>query len=361
MAPPNSKSYGVYEKQRLYRILEDFRDTRRGFNFSTLAMHISGHSNRSFDRRYFSRLKAGTLRDDITELIVKWYEANQDSSIREKLKPQAIFDEVGKSSHQYFFHPNDTGTGNDWDENVLEEYAGVYFCAPAWDKNSYLPLPFLRRWYKNRKSLPEFDTKHRSLDIKQYIQERTVLILQSSGKKYFYAAEFPLSILFPNHIETLDIKMLYEGIGTMSSNSIHVKLRECLSRVPKNHSIVIKPKAAPQHNAPYGFNYYLSPEVYSVRQDWEKLSEFDRAHLKKEQKHFFDDKYYLNGPVQICESPIPLLKNQVEMNFSRDYIYFRKSADFLQHLDAHFIKPDIDIQAEIKKIIDNPLSIGELI
>lgn len=124
---------------------------------------------------------------------------------------------------------------------------------------------------------------------------------------------------------------------------------------------MINPKVPVQKNAPYGFNYYLSPEVYHVREDWDKLSEFDRAHLKKEQKAFFEDEYYMTGPVQISVSPLPYLKNRVGMNFSRDYIYFRKSADFLRHLDNHFISPELDIEAEIEKIIDNPLSIGELL
>ena len=124
---------------------------------------------------------------------------------------------------------------------------------------------------------------------------------------------------------------------------------------------MIDPKSPTQYNAPYGFSFSLNPDVYFVQNEWKLLSEMDREHMKKEYKTFFDENTVMAGPVHIAETPLPMLRNKIGLNFSRDYIYFRKPSDFLRRPDIHFIRPDLKNTAEVEKIIDNPLSIGELI
>jgi hypothetical protein len=361
MKPVLVSSFGAYAKQRLFRILCDFLDKHQDQNWSALAEEIYLHRGVKFQRNNFYRLKDGKLKDANIEIIVAWFEAVHDPDIRERLKPQAIFDEVGKSSRDYYFHIPDENFVDEWDEQILADFAGVYLCQPASDKNSFLPLPTLRAWYADRKAMPQFDNKMRSLDIKQYIQERSLLILQRTTAGYFYAAEFPLSLLFPDAFETLDIRMVYEGIGVVSSNAIQVQLRECLSRVPKTHAILISPKNQNQNRNPFGLSLFLPIGTEGVREDWKTLSQAEIEHLRAEFAHSIEAEHYLSGPAQITESPIPNLRSRVGMSFSRDLIYARKPADLLRKKELHFIRPDLDNEDEIEKIIANPLSIGELL
>lgn len=155
--------------------------------------------------------------------------------------------------------------------------------------------------------------------------------------------------------------MTYEGVGIISSNSIHVQLRECLSRVPKTHSILISAKNVNQANNPFGLSLYLPPGTEGVKKEWEGLAKADIEHLKREYTLSIAADTYLSGPVQISVSPVPYLKNHVSMNMSRSCIYHRKPADFLRNKALHFIRPDLENADEIDKIVDNPLSIGELL
>ena len=237
MVDLNTASYGPYEKQRLHRIFSDLAKDKKNLNWSSMAQAVSDFHGTHFQRNNFYRLSDGKLQDQNTDIIVKWLEAKYFPDIRERLKPAAIFDEAGVTDRDYYFHISENNFLDEHDQNLLQEYAGIYLCAPAWDRSSYLPLTFLREWYNDYKAMPHIERKGRSLDVKQYISERSLLVLQRTPKYYFYAAEIPLSAMFPNAFETGCIKMAYEGVAVMSSNSINVKLRECLSRVPKNHQI----------------------------------------------------------------------------------------------------------------------------
>jgi hypothetical protein len=170
-----------------------------------------------------------------------------------------------------------------------------------------------------------------------------------------------MALLAPRSFETLDIRMVYEGVGIVSSNSIHVFLRECLARVPKTHSILISRKTQNQTGNPFGLSLFLPPGAQGVREEWAKLPSGEREHLKKEYGTSINADHYLSGSAQIAVSPVAYLKNRVEMNFPREYVYHRKPADFLRERDAHFIRPDLDLDPQIEKILANPLTIGEIL
>jgi len=356
----NSPSYSTYAKQRLYRILEDLTKDKKSLNMSSMAQAVSDFHGTHFQRNNFYRLRDSKLQDQNIEIIVKWIEANYFPDIRDRLEPSAIFDEAGVADRDYYFHISEDNFLDDLDENLLNEYSGVYLCAPAWDKSSYLPLTFLRQWYDDHKAMTHIEKKGRSLDIKQYISERSLLILQRTPKYFFHAAEIPLSALFPEEFETGCIKMAYEGVAVMSSNSINVKLRECLSRVPKNHHILIRKKGAVHNNA-QGVSLHVPPDAYDVRKEWAALSDNDLSHLKEEYSHSLQSDYYMGGPTQISVSPVPYLKNKVDMVFPRDHIFHRKPKDFLTNKEYHLIKPELENAEAIQNILDNPLIISELL
>lgn len=357
----DQQGYGVYARQRLIRILIDLIETTKGLSWSSLADKITEARGIKFQRQNFYRLRDGMLGDENIEYIVKYLEAHHDPEIRHRLLPEAIFGEVGKSSRDYYFHIPTENYLDEWDEQILSEFSGAYLCAPANDKNSFIPLPVLRRWFADRKTCPELSQGGRSLDIKQYIQERSILILQRTTGSYFHAAEFPMSLLFPPSFSTMDIRMVHEGVGIISSNSIHVQLRECLSRVPKTHSILISSKTANHTGNPFGLSFYLPPGTEGVKEEWAKLSAHDRERLAQEYRLSLEADEYLSGPAQISVSPIPYLSNRVTMNFSRDYVYHRRPEGFLDNNELHFIRSDVENTAEIKKILANPLMIGGLL
>ncbi len=361
MADLNIPSYGPHEKQRLYRILDDLVLSKTNLSWSSLAAAISTSRNVNFQRNNFYRLKRGKLQDANIEIIVSWLEKNHQPDIRDRLRPDSIFDEAGLLLRDYFFHISEDNLLEDVDENILQEYEGIYLCAPAGDKSSYLPLSFLRKWYEDRKQFPDIKTKGRSLDIKQYISERSYLILQRTNRYFFYAAEFPMSLLFPEEFETGCIKMCYEGIGIVSSNSIKAELRECLSRVPKTHHILIRKKAAVHRSNPHGLTLHVHPDAFEIKQEWKGISEMDLARLKKEYALSLDSDFYLDGPVQISESPLAFQKNKVDFVFSRDCLYHRRAEKFLRDKEMNFIRPELDTANALEKIIDNPLIIGDVL
>ncbi len=354
-------SYDAYARQRLFRILSDLIASKKDLNWSTMADAISEWNGPDFQRNNFYRLRDGKLSDPVTEIIVRWLEQSFEPDIRQRLSVQSIFGEMGLSARDYYFHVSPDNLLEELDEQILEQYAGVYLCAPAYDKSSFLPLSFLREWYRDYKAMPHIEQKGRTLDIKQYIAERSILVLQRTSGYFFYAAEIPMSALFPKAFETGCIKMTYEGVGVVSSNSIQIKLRECLSRVPKTHAILINKKTATHKNNPFGLSFYLPPGTEGVRQEWQQLPESDIEALKKEYALSLEAEYYLSGPVQVWVSPVPYLKNLVGMVFGREHVYHRKPADFLRDPELHFIRPDVANTEQFQKVIDNPLSIGELL
>lgn len=207
--------------------------------------------------------------------------------------------------------------------------------------------------------VPEQD-RNRALDIKQYIAERSFLILRATPAGYYHAAEFPYSALFPPSFETLDLKMVYEGIGIASGNSIRVFLRECLSRVGKSHSILIAPKGN-ESTMPHGLSLYTAGEVRTdVRSDWEGIDPISFYHFKEEFKDALELEYYLQGTAQIEVSPVPNLHNRVIMTFAREHVYHRKPADFMRRPVMHFVRPDVVGAEQVEGIINHPLSVGSL-
>jgi hypothetical protein len=356
----DNQAYDTYAQQKLARILLDLKQTKAGYDWSSMADKITLHRGVNFQRINFYRLLEGKLSNPNIEIIVQWLEATEDCDIRDKLHPSGIFGEFGTKARDYYFHALDPNNFEAWQDAMLEEFSGVYLCAPARDKNSYLPMPTVRRFFDKEDPFT-LDQNSRSLDIKQYISERSILILQRTKKNFFHAAEFPMGMLFPKDFVTLDIKMVYEGVGIASANSLNITLRECLTRVPKTHAILISPKAAHHRRQPFGFSLYLETGMEKVMEEWQGLPEKELQHFYGEYQHSMNADYYMNGPAQIHVSPLPLLHNTVGTIFSRDMVYHQKPADFLSKPDMHFIRPDLENTAEIKRIINSPLTVGELI
>lgn len=354
-------AFGLYAKQRLFRFLCDLLMKEKHMNWSSIAEDIYVWRGVKFQRNNFYRLKNGTLKDSNIEIIVSWIEAHHDPDIRSYLMPQAIFDDMGRTARDYYFHIPRQNFVDEWDEQILQEFSGVYLCAPANDRNSLLPFSFLREWYRDYKAITDFERKGRSLDIKQYFQERSILILQRTESGFFYAAEFPLSATMPDEFETFDLRMTYEGIGVVATNAIHIQLRECLSRVPKIHTILIQPKTSTIYSYPDDLSFYVPPESHDVLKDWELLSSEQIKELKSQFRESLASDHFLFGPTQITDSPTPNLKSYISLSFSRECIYHPKPVDFLKHPEAHFIRPDLYDVDTIEKIIASPLSIGELI
>ena len=361
MSETAEQSYGTYAKQRLFRILLDLIKEEKNLNWSSMADAIHMWSGVMFQPNNFYRLKKGTLQDDNIEIIVKWMEETHDDGIRERLKPHAIFHEVGVATRDYYFHIPSDNFLDEWDEQVLQEFSGVYLCAPQEDKNSFVPLPVLRRWFDDRASNPELEDAGSSLDVKQYIIDRSIPILQRTHNSYFYAAEFPMSALFPNRFRTGDLRMVYEGVGVVSSNSILVQLRDCLVRVPKSHSIVINEKTSYQLSAPFGLKLFIPLHSTSIRDEWAKMKPADIEHFRQENAHAIEADYYLQGATQIISSPLPNVSHKLGVSVARGTIYSRKPADFLRNPELHFIRPELYDVDKIEKIIANPLLIGGLL
>ncbi len=357
---PRFVHYDEYARQRILQKLLDLRAQYTDLSFSAMANEISDWKHTTFHREYFKRLRQGTLRDPHVQTIVEWIATFHDEDFHDKLSPESIFAEVGISSRDYYFHLSERDDFEDWEEQMLDGLSGVYLCAPENDRNSYYPIGILREFFKKDQEFKKETLRH-SVDIKQYIQERTILILCKTSNSYFHAAEFPMAALFPKSFETADIKMIYEGIGIASSNSIHVFLRECLSRVPKIHSILIRPKNKNQRGNPYGLSLYLAMGMERIRKDWTKMNPVFIEAMKEEYALSLEADHYMYGTTQISASPVPNLQNRIEMMFSRDMLYYPKPADFLRHPETHFIRPDLENTEQLERVIDNPLAAGELL
>ena len=314
-----------------------------------------------FQRNNFYRLKKGTLQDDNIEIIVKWMEETHDNNIRARLLPDAIFEEVGKTVRDYYFHIPASNDIDEWNEQILEQFSGIYWCAPSWDMNNFVPLPVLRKWFEDHRSYPQLGLEKRTLNVQNYIATRSILILRNTGNSYFHAAEFPLSVLFPRTFKVGCVKLSYEGVGYVSANSIHVHLRECLSRVPKSHAFTIKetPKDGPWK--PAVLPLHIPSDSRDIRKEWERLPQSDMDHLAKQYALSIEEDYHFEGSAQITGSPVPILKNRVGLTTSSPQIYHRKPRDFIHNRDAHLLYPELDITEQIEKILDNPLVIGELL
>lgn len=355
-------SYDTYAFQRIIQKIDDLCRSRPRLTLSGIADAISEWKGMTFHREYLTRLRNLELSDPHVNTVVDWIVAHHDPKFREKLSPDAIFWEVGESSRDFYFHLARLDQYETWEEEILQAFSGVYLCAPQRDRNSYLPMSMVRDFFERTAEFSPQQKMRRSVDIKQYIAERSILVLRHTPAGYYHAAEFPLSLLFPPDFITLDVKMVHEGIGIASGNSIRVFLRECLSRVGKSHSILIAPKGKNEADNPHGLSIYTAGEVrIETRQEWAALNAADLAHMRREFADTIDLDYHLTGTAQIEVSPVPDIKNRIETTFSRDYVYHRKPADFLRDPVLHFIRPDIIRAEEIQRIVSNPLAVGSLI
>lgn len=355
---------GKYDTYAFERVIEKINLIVRshpGLSLGAVATAISDMKNTTFHREYFSRLRKFTLTDPHVESIIEWIVAHHDEKFRDKLSPDSIFAQVGESSYNFYYHLSQMEDYDAWEEDVLKAFAGVYLCVPASDRNSYLPMPMVRDFFENIESADQTAKLKRSSDIKQYIAERSILILRATPMGYYHAAEFPLSLLFPPDFVTLDVKMVHEGIGIASGNSIRVFFRECLSRVGKSHSIVITENSKNEAENPHDLTLFTAGPVRQyVRDAWAAM---DARHLRHMREEFADALklgYQLEGNAQIELSPLANVQNRVVMSFTREYVYHRKPADFLRHPERHFIRPDLDNAAEVERIITNPLVVGAL-
>ncbi len=355
-------TYDIYAFQRIIQKLGDLIALHPHLSFSQIAEQITAWKGRTFYREYFGRLRNYSLNDADVDVVVEWIVTHHDPLFRSKLSPDAIFGEVGGSSRDFFFHYPRIEKYETWEEEVLKAFAGIYICAPAEDRNSFLPMPALRRYFANYEAAPPEEQTKRARDIKQYVWDRSILILRDTPMGYYHAAEFPISLLFPPDFVTLDIRMVHEGIGIASGNSIRVILRECLSRVGKSHSILIHPKGRIEAENPHSLSINIAGYVRKeVRTDWINLSPDDLEHLRKEFSETIALDHHLAGTAQIEISPLANVLNRIEGTFSRDCVYHRKPADFLRHPDLHFIRPDLENSLQVERLVANPLAIGTLI
>jgi hypothetical protein len=349
-----------YARERIIVKCADLIEDNPGYTWSYIADDITRLGIATFHREYFSRLRNHTLSDPLVDAVVRWIELKHDKRFREKLTPASIFAELGVNSRDYYFHLPWANTLEEWDEQLLDEFAGVYICAPAEDAHSYLPAPRVRATFANWKNIVREDRQKRSPNLETYLRNRSILILKRTPTAYFHAAEFPLSMILPPSFPTNDIKTVFEGVAVASANSIHIFMRECLSRVPKIHSLLLAPKDDKEHVAELGISMHVWPGMEFVRKEWETLSDIQLAHFRREFAKEFEAPTYITGSAQVHVSPIPYTHNWVQMSFAQTLLYQRKPRDFLRQAGTHLIEPSVADPAAIERLIENPLAIGEL-
>lgn len=358
MARPKDSKYDAYARHRIaHRLLELYP---RFGSWAQMAEAITDFRKVPFARTDLNRVRNCTAGDAILDNLMFWLE-NLDPDFRETLHPDAIFSEVGVSARDYYFHLFSAENLDEWDEMLLAEFEGVYLCAPEEDANSYMPLSRVRELLINKAPLPQNWRSQRSSDIRQYISQRSFLILRRTSAHYYQAAEIPMGSLFPAEFQSMDILSFYEGVGIASSNTIHVFLRECLSRVPKLHSILIRPKASFRTFKFRGGDIYADTTIRHLAAEFSMLTDADIAHMAREFSWQIESDVFLRGTSQSNISPLAFVKNRVETVFGKEQVYHRKPDGFLNEPDIHFIHPEIDIGPQLRKLIDNPLVVGELL
>ena len=357
MARPKDSKYDAYARHRiLHRVLELY--PRYG-NWEAMAAAVSEDRGIEFYRTYFNRLRDGNLGDHSLDALVGWL-TSLDKDFPLSLKPETIFSDVGVSARDYYFHLFGMEDLEEWDESLLTAFEGVYLCAPADDPHTYLPLPYVRACMDGQIEVPREWRAHRSLDLKHYISKRSYLILKRTGAHYFHAAEIPMGALCPPEFETLDIKSFHEGVGIASSNTIHVFLRECLTRTPKIHSVIIRPKDSHVMKDIAGMKLYAPPEMRHLGEELKTLSAENIAHVRAEFAEQAEADVFITGTSQVNVSPLPLRRNFVDTVFGTENVYHRKPVNFLKEPETHFIRPDFDLNPQLETLIDNPLIVGEM-
>lgn len=358
MARPRDSKYDAYARHRIvHRVLELFP---RYETWEAMAAAVSEDRGLEFYRTYFNRLRDGNLGDHSLDALVGWL-TSLDEEFPLRLKPETIFSDVGVSARDYYFHLFGMEDLEEWDESLLTAFEGVYLCAPADDPHSYLPLPYIRACMDGDIEVPREWRANRSMDLKYYISKRSYLILKRTGAHYYHAAEIPMGALFPAEFETLDIKSFHEGVGIASSNTIHVFLRECLTRTPKIHSVIIRPKDSHRMKVIAGMKLYAPPEMRNLDEELKALSTEHIAHMRAEFAEQVDADVFITGTSQVNVSPLPLRRNFVDTVFGTENVYHRKPVNFLSEPETHCIRPDLDLKPQLQMLIDNPLMVGELL
>ena len=361
MARPKDRKYDDYAKHRIAtRLMDVYKDYG---HWQLVADAITAHidiRDVEFARTDINRVRNRTAGDMILDRVVAWFET-RDPNFRETLRPESIFAEVGTSTRDYYFHLYGMENLEEWDESLLTEFEGVYLCAPEHDANSYMPSPRVREILIDKKPLPENWRGDRSADIKQYISQRSFLILKRTDAFHYWAAEVPYGALFPPSFVTLDIRSFYEGVGIASSNTIHVFLRECMSRVPKLHSMIIRPKSEHRTYKFRGVDIYADSSIRHLETEFGMMVDDDVAHMKREFALDIHSDVFLRGTSQSNISPLAWTKNKVEIVFGREQVYHRKPSGFLEDTETHFVSPDLDIRPQLEQLIDNPLIVGEML
>ncbi len=358
MQDQETRAFTAYARQKLFRILTGMVRDQKDLNWSVLADRITLDRGVNFQRLNFYRLRDGTLSDANIEIIVEWLEERHDSKIRQRLVPLSNFDEAARSCRDYYFYVPKDDDLDALDEQVFQAFEGTYLCASPSDKNTFMPLPTVRRYFATSETWDDQAKANRSQNFAQYAQERTFLILHKTGEAYFYAAEFPMSALFPSSIGVLDLRTIYEGFAVACANMIYVQLRECLTRLPKTHAILIAPKSTNEHEAPRGLTFFLSDNASEIKREWSELPDDEIEHLKAEHCLSLESEFHLKGPVQIADSPLAFMRNRAGAVFMRDRVYLKKPDDFLDDLQLHFVLPELENKDEVRKIVESPLYIG---
>ena len=357
MTRPKDSKYDDYAKYRLNeRLLELY--SRHG-DWQRMANEVTAANNDiGFARTDMNRVRNKTAGDVLIDRLLTWMEKD-DPEIREKLRPEAIFHEMGGSSRDYYFNLFKANL-SEWDETTLGAHAGLYLCAPALDAHSYLPSPYVRACLEKRLDLPSDWQRSRSVDIREYISKRSYLILRRTDRHYYHAAEIPMGALFPREFQPLDPMLFWEGVGIASKNSLQVILRECLSRVPKIHAILIRKKESQKNLLQLpGAQLYYDTTIRHLPHEVGKLASVSRDHMEAEFAEELASGAFLHGTSQVSISPLVLCHSEVDTVYGTEHVYHRKKRGFMDDKAVHFIRPDLDLRAPLKNLADNPLSVEQ--
>ncbi len=348
-----------YARQRLTRILTDMIAKDMALTWSGLAADVSVWRGIEFSRENFRRLRKGTLGPSNVEIIIRYLEHKHDPNIRERLKPDAIFDELAQPARDYYFHIPDDNNIDEWNEQILQEFGGVYFCCLAGEAHSYMPASHLRKLIHERSKIHK-NAPLRSGLASTLFTSRTMLFLRRTDLGFFYAAEIPLAALISPQIITAAQRVFYEGVGVISANTIQIKLRDCLTRIPRTHAITILNKTEQMGRQPHGLSLFTAGRGEKVAEIWGNLDDDEIAELQYEHQIALASEQFLVGKALHSETPLPVAGTKISAIHSVDLIYLPKSADFLSEPERHFFLGDVSDVDTIQKIMENPLVIGTL-
>jgi hypothetical protein len=358
MARPKDSRFDSYAR---HRIRQRVFDTARDYpSWDAVSTDIAEKLGIDIPRTYFQRLRKDELGNQTLETLVQWIEL-ADPGFRETLRPEGIFSEVGSSSRDYYFHLHQMRDLDSWDEALLQAFEGVYLCAPEDDKNAYLPMSYVRRVILDKQPIPKNFAGQRLNDWRLYSAKRSILILKRTERYHFWAAEIPITGLYPPQANTNDITTYYEGVGIASSNSMHVFLRDCLSRAPRLHSILIKPKAGQNPFKTRAGELYAPRFLKDLDAEIMMLSDDDVAHMKREFEWSLQSDVFLTGNTQTSIPPLAWAKPDVDIIYGVPRVYHRKPSGFLDDPETHLLHPDMRYGPQVADIIANPLLIGDVL